>query len=343
MTDARDDWLGGPRPPQPITHLARLAPRGIPGVRVGVQLVLRQAFGARPDPIATGTDTDPGLCGPGSSSWRVLAEPAAIVGGIRALLLQALHPLAMAGVAGHSNYADDPLGRLQTTSAWVTTATFGTTERTLELAGVVRRAHRAVRGVAPDGRPYAASDPELLAWVSMALTSSFLAADRLWSPRPVLGAAADQFVAEQSHMAALLDERVDLRPLRGDPHAGDALRRGDVALPLLAELPTDVRGLIDHLERMAPRLASGAQMREVVRFLQWPPLPPAVRAGYLPLFAGAAGALAPWQRRMLGLPATRLAAAAAVANTATVLGTLRSAVGRSPVYDAATARVAAAA
>jgi uncharacterized protein (DUF2236 family) len=300
---------------------------------------MRRIFGER-SAIAD-ADPDPGLCGPDSPSWRIIAEPAAIAGGVRALVLQTLHPLAMAGVAAHSRYRNDPLARLRSTSAWVTTSTFGTTAQVLEAARKVRRAHRAVHGTAPDGRHYRASDPPLLTWVSVALTSSFLAADRLWSPWPVSRADADAFVAEQSRLAALLDERVDLDALRRAPDAAEALRAGAVDLPLLDALPHDVDDLVATLDGVAPDLDGGTQARDAVRFLRWPPLPTAVRAVYLPLFAGAIGSLPAWQRRMLDLPTGRVAATAAVANAATLLGALRSASGPSPAYLAASRRVSA--
>ncbi|HEX6256456.1 MAG TPA: oxygenase MpaB family protein [Euzebyales bacterium] len=332
-------WLGGPRPVQPIVAVAGTVPNGLPVLRGRVQAMMRRVFGTRrPGPVG---DHDPGLCGPGSPSWQVIAEPAAIAGGVRALLLQTLHPLAMAGVAGHSRYREDPLARLQSTSAWVTTSTFGTTAEVLRAAQAVRRAHRVVHGTAPDGRRYRAGDPHLLAWVSLALTSSFLAADRLWSPHPIDARSADRFVAEQSRLAALLDERVALAPLLRDPDAGARLRADDVALPLRDGMPRTVAELTDALDAFEPELVVGQQARDAVRFLRWPPLPPTIRAAYLPLFAGAAGSLPRTQRRMLGLTAGRLAARAAVANAGNLLGVLRSAVGRSPAYTLATARVAA--
>jgi uncharacterized protein (DUF2236 family) len=322
-----------------MVAVAGTVPNGLPVLRDRIQSRMRQVFGTRrPSPAG---DRDPGLCGPGSPSWEVIAEPAAIAGGVRALLLQTLHPLAMAGVAAHSRYREDPLARLQSTSAWVTTSTFGTTAEVLNAARAVRRAHRVVRGTAPDGRPYRAGDPALLAWVSLALTSSFLAADRLWSPHPIDERSADRFVAEQSRLASLLDERVPLAPLLRDPDAGARLRSDDVALPLRDELPGTVAELTDALDAFAPELAVGSQARDAVRFLRWPPLPPSVRAAYLPIFAGAAGSLPQGQRRMLGLSAGRLAAHAAIANTGNLLGLLRSAVGRSPAYTLASARVAA--
>jgi uncharacterized protein (DUF2236 family) len=334
------DWLGGTRPLQPATVIATVAPDGIPVVRDGVHALLRRVFGERRAPPSA--DPDPGLCGPGSASWRVIAEPASIAGGVRALLLQTMHPLAMAGVADHSRFRDDPLARLQSTSAWVTTATFGSTTEVLRVAQAVRRAHRTVRGTAPDGRAYRAGDPALLAWVSIALTSSFLAADRLWAPDPVRGADADAFVAEQSRAAALLDERVALADLLRDPEAGARLRAEAVDLPLRDQLPRTVADLVAALEAVAPELAVGAQARDALRFLRWPPLPGPVRAAYLPLFTGAVGSLPAWQRRRLGLPLPGIAARAAIANAGNTIGALRTAVGRSPAYDLATARVAAA-
>jgi uncharacterized protein (DUF2236 family) len=340
MATATNGWLGGTRPPQVAGPLAAVAPAGLPILRDSVNVLLRRVFGTRRS--ETIGDADPGLCGPASPSWRIISEPAAIAGGLRALLLQTLHPLAMAGVAQHSQYQDDPLARLQSTSAWVTAATFGTTAEVLEAAHVVRRAHRRVHGIAPDGRAYSAGDPHLLVWVSVALTSSFLAADRLWAPQPVTPIDADRFVAEQSRLAALLDERVQLRDLRRAADAGPLLRAGAIELPLLAELPSTVAELLAVLDSYAPDLVAGTQARDAVRFLRWPPVPGPLRAAYVSVFAGAAGSLPRWQRGMLELPTSRIVAAAAVANTATVLTALRSAVGRSPVYDAATRRTNAA-
>jgi uncharacterized protein (DUF2236 family) len=96
--------------------------------------------------------------------------------GIRALLLQSLHPLAMAGVAAHSGYKGDPWGRLQRTSEFLATTTFGTIEHAEQQIARVRRIHERVRGTAPDGRAYAASDPHLLRWVHVTEADSFLTA-----------------------------------------------------------------------------------------------------------------------------------------------------------------------
>ncbi|WP_207855834.1 oxygenase MpaB family protein, partial [Pseudomonas sp. 79_C] len=120
---------------------------------------------------------DPGLFGPHSISWQVHGDfPSMLVGGISALMLQLLHPLALAGVWDHSNFREDLLGRLRRTSQFISGTTFGATRDAEWLIDKVRTIHLQVTGTAPDGRPYAASDPDLLTWVHVAEVSSFLAA-----------------------------------------------------------------------------------------------------------------------------------------------------------------------
>ena len=107
---------------------------------------------------------------------RVHGDSAMFVGGLRALLLQSLHPLAMAAVAGHSGYRGDPWGRLQRTSYFLAVTTFGRASDAQQAIARVRAIHERVTGTAPDGRPYAASDPHLLTWVHIAEADSFLSA-----------------------------------------------------------------------------------------------------------------------------------------------------------------------
>lgn len=322
----------------------RTSPRpasGLPVARRIIRAGLARAFGGPPlaDDVAPG---DPGLCGPGSASWRIIAEPAAIVGGIRALLVQLLHPLAMAGVADHSRFRTDALGRLHGTAAYVTTTTFGSMPEVLRVARMVRGAHRSVRGIAADGRPYAADDPRLLSWVSVALTSSFLATDRAYAPGRVDPAEEDAFVAQQSRGAALLDPRVDLDAVADDGFA--ALRAGTVDLPLIAEghLPMSRAQLDDLWDDFADELHVTQQGRDAVRFLLWPDIGNQLRAGYLPMLAGAAATLAPGDRRRLGIPGSRAAASAVRINTRATIGGMRMLVGTSPSAEAARRRAAAA-
>lgn len=322
-------------PLRPLHLITGAAPDGLPVMRGIVRAGLGRAFGPPPfDPAAA--PGDPGLLGPASASWDIISEPAAIVGGIRALLVQLLHPLAMAGVADHSRFRNDALGRLQRTSAYVTATTFGSTPEAFDATRAVRRAHRRVVGVAPDGRAYRADDPRLLAWVSIALTSSFLAADRLYAPRELPAARADAFVAEQSFLAALLDPRVDLGEI-----SAEALRERAVALPLIDDgvLPTTVAELDAALQDFSREWTLNEQGRAALRFLMWPDVPGPLRVGYVPLLAGAVASLNPRQRAVLGL---RLgpAAVAIRAQTRATIATMRLASGVSPSLQAARRRAA---
>lgn len=327
---------------QILRHLPLPLDGGMPVWRRAARSALDHVFG--PLPIdARAHPGDPGLCGPGSASWRILADPAAIVGGFRALLVQLLHPHAMAGVADHSAFRGDPLARLRNTSSYVLTVTFGATPEVLEITRLVRRIHRPVHGVAPDGRPYRAEDPHLLAWVSIALTSSFLTADRMFGARPAGGAEADAFVAEQSRLAALLDPRVDLEALATDPTAAAAFRRGELALPMLQErrLPTNVSELEAALDAYGPELAVNEQGREGLRFLLWPPVSAPIKAGYLPLLAGALTSIEPERRALFGPALGRLASPLATVNTRLLIGALRGLRGPSPALVTAERRAAA--
>ena len=307
--------------------------------RRAAQAGLEHVFG--PLPIDANADPgDPGVCGPGSASWRVIGDTAAMVGGFRALLVQLLHPHAMAGVYDHSAFRTDPLGRLKRTSAYVLATTFGSTREVLAVSRVVRQTHRTVKGVAPDGTRYAASQPHLLAWVSIALTSSFLAADRTFHPRPITGADADEFVAQQLRIGALLDPRVNLDAIEADLAAMDALRAGTLPLRMVDDgtLPSTVAELDAALERYRPELTMNEQGREGMRFLLWPPIPPAIKVPYLPLLAGALSTIPREERRLFGPRAARLASPLAIANTRVLVGTLRRVRGPSPLVAAAAAR-----
>jgi uncharacterized protein (DUF2236 family) len=315
---------------------------GLPIVRDVVRQVLLRMFG--PPPFDPGADPgDPGLTGPGSPSWRVIGEPAAIAGGIRGLLVQVAHPLAMAGVHDHSSFREDPLGRLQRTSAYVTTTTFGSTREALLISRRVRAVHPRVTGTAPDGRTYRADDPRLLTWVSIALSSSFLAADRLWAPDPLDDADADRFVSEQSHISALLDPRVELGELLADPDAQTALRDGRYPLPMISEgtLPTTVTQLAQVLRRYEAELGVNHQGREALAFLRRPPIPLAARGGYRSLLTGALGSLTPVHRRALDVRWSEPRAAAAVKQAGAALALMRVTTGVSPSLHAARRRAAA--
>lgn len=216
---------------------------------------------------------DPGLLGPGSMSWQVIADPAAFVGGIRGLLIQAAHPEVVAGVDQHSRYQDDPLGRLSRTSAYVTATTFGAKPEVEAAVRRVRRAHAPVRGVSSRGRPYSAADPGASAWVHNVLTDSFLAANQHYSDRPLTVLEADRFVEEQTRIGALLG---------ADP------------------MPATAGGLADWVTNH-PEIARSAEMESVVDFLTDPPTSPGIRVGYMVMLEAAIITLPARLRRTLGV------------------------------------------
>lgn len=147
---------------------------------------------------------DEGFFGPGSVAWRLSADLSSPVAGLRSLLLQALHPLAMAGVDQHSDWRADPVGRLAATSAYVATVNFGERAVAERAAGRVRRIHEHVQGVDQvTGQPYAAGDPALLLWVHAALVDSALAACQLFGT-PLTAADSDRYVAEMVTAAELV-------------------------------------------------------------------------------------------------------------------------------------------
>jgi uncharacterized protein (DUF2236 family) len=147
---------------------------------------------------------DFGMFGPGSVAWRLHREPALLVGGLRALMVQALHPLAIAAVADHSDYRSDVWGRYARTTNYVVTTIFGTTRQAEALGARVREVHRPIRGVdTVTGRPYSADDPELLLWIHCTLVESFLASYRRFV-RPLSVADGDRYVAEMVRQATLV-------------------------------------------------------------------------------------------------------------------------------------------
>ncbi|MEO7070263.1 MAG: oxygenase MpaB family protein, partial [Nostocoides sp.] len=141
---------------------------------------------------------------PGDPIWRVHCDPSMMVGGLRALLVQSLHPLAMAGVAGHSGFKGDPWGRLQRTSLFIATTTYAPIPDAEALLARIRRIHRRVNGVADDGSAYAANDPHLLAWVHAAEAQSFLTAFQVYAAQPLSPAEADTYVQQIGSVSARL-------------------------------------------------------------------------------------------------------------------------------------------
>ncbi|WP_278433413.1 oxygenase MpaB family protein [Stutzerimonas kunmingensis] len=219
---------------------------------------------------------DPGLFGPESVCWRVHGDfTSMMVGGISALLLQALHPLALSGVWDHSNFREDLLGRLRRTGQFISATTFGSHADADRLIERVKWIHAGVSGTAPDGRPYAASDPDLLTWVHVAEVSSFLKSHLRYLNPDLPAAEQDRYYAE----VALIAER---------------LGAGDV--------PRSRAQIEAYLERTSPQLRSDERALEILQTLRTAPAPsPLLRPfGTLMLHAGVE-LLPEWAQEMLGL------------------------------------------
>jgi uncharacterized protein (DUF2236 family) len=225
---------------------------------------------------------DDGLFGPASVAWRVSTDLASPVAGLRSLLMQALHPLAMAGVDQHSGWRRDPVGRLAATSAYLATVTFGERAVAEQAAARVRRIHDHVRGVdAVTGRRYAASDPPLLLWVHAAQVDSVLAAGSLVGTA-LSAADSDRYVEEMMAAAELVG----------------------VPRPLI---PASVAELERYVASVRPGLSCTPAARESMAYLLDPPGLDEEIAGFWQDVRDAAIAVLPeWARQMYGYSAPPL-------------------------------------
>ncbi|HET8971168.1 MAG TPA: oxygenase MpaB family protein [Candidatus Nanopelagicales bacterium] len=259
---------------------------------------------------------DPGLFGPGSVSWRVHHDPSQLVGGIRALMLQSLHPQVMVGFHGTTGAREDPWGRLMRTADYVNVVVFGTEAEAVAAAARVRRVHHAL----------GLDRPEWLLWVHCAAVESWLHAYRV-SGGPLAAGEADRYVAEQVRAAVLV-----------------GCHRPDV--------PRDVAGLVEYLAEVRPQLEVTPAAREAVRGVLWPPMTtrmqwrtPARPAWTLAASVGF-GLLPRWARRKFalpGLPTTDLAAAMSARLLRTALVALPESRRTSPHVAAARTRLGLAA
>jgi uncharacterized protein (DUF2236 family) len=268
-------------------------------------------FAHADDPMARTLDYpgDPGLFGPDSVTWDVMADVSGFIGGIRALLVQAAHPEVVAGVADHSHYRRDPLGRLSRTTNWVLATSYGAMPEVEGAVRVVRAAHVRVRGVSHRGIPYRADDPELAAWVHNALTDSFLVCNQVFGGRPIHGPEADRFVREQACIGRLLE---------ADP---------------LPETATELSSWVaEH-----PAVAASPGMRDAVDFLLHPPLDPSVGIAYRVFVAAAVATIPRRIRDVLGVTPRRAAIPAGRA----AMAAMRWALASSPHWRQALLRVGA--
>jgi len=223
----------------------------------------------------------------------VHGDASMFIGGLSALLLQSLHPLAMAAVAGHSGFRGDPWGRLQRTSTFLAVTTYGTAEDAQRAVDHVRDIHERIRGTTAQGVPYHAADPHLLAWVHIAETDSFLRAHERYGARPLEPAAYDAYVADTARVAEALG---------------------------VTDPPRNRRELSERLATYRLELRATPEARSAARYLMLhPPLPLAARPFYGGLAANAVALLPPWARSMLWLPRLPLVESLAVRPTGQVL------------------------
>lgn len=261
--------------------------------------------------VAAGEDG--GLFEPTDAPWRVHADLTTLIGGIRALLVQALHPGSLAGVEEHSRYEQDPLGRLAGTTRWLTIMTFGSREAIEREARRVNAMHSRVVGEYSDAsgaaRQYAAADPRLLLWVHIAFTDSFLAAFEQYS-----GKVVDA------------DEYVRLWAAAVEP----------LGLP---DAPTSRAELDAAIASFDSELSCTDSTKRVVGFIRKPPLSRTARAAYWFLFQGALATIPAHKRRLLGMRS--LPSWLVGPMTRAMILAMRVAIGpRSPIEEAALARKA---
>ena len=225
---------------------------------------------------------DAGFFGPGSVTWRVSTDLGRPVAGLRALMLQALHPLAMAGVDQHSNWRADPVGRLAATSGYLATVTFGDRAAAERAAARVRRIHEHITGTDTiTGQRYEASDPALLLWVHATLVDSGIVAAGLFGT-PLAAPDADRYVAEMAAAAELV----------GVP-AGRA--------------PASLSDLDSYLTASRPALRCTPAAAESMAYLLDPPgLDEDVAEIWADIREGVVAALPPWAQDMYGYPAPPL-------------------------------------
>lgn len=219
--------------------------------------------------------SDPGLFGPDSVSWQVHGDfTSMLIGGISALLLQALHPLALAGVWDHSNFREDLLGRLRRTGQFISGTTYGSRADADWLIDKVKTIHLKVTGTAPDGRAYAASDPALLTWVHVAEVHSFLQAHLRYRNPQLSETDQDRYYAE----IALIAERLGA-----------------------TQVPRSRAEVAAYLATVRPELRCDERSLEILRILLNAPAPSALAAPAAKLLMQAGIDLLPaWAQQMLG-------------------------------------------
>ena len=262
--------------------------------------------------VAEGDDI--GMFAPNDAPWVIHRDFSTLVGGVRALLMQALHPGSLAGVAQHSRYEQDPLGRLSGTIRWLTITTFGSNQAVKDEAGRVNRMHTRVSGeyqtAQGETSSYKAADPRLLLWVHIAFMESFLRSHQNYSKAPIPG-GADAYV----------------------------MLWGKSVAPLgLADVPTSEAELNKLLDEFSEELIITDQTRAVIKWIRNAPLPPLTKPVYKLLFYSAVASLDPRFRELIGIRSAPLWLLRPI--TTSLLSLMRFAIGpESPIEDAALRRI----
>jgi uncharacterized protein (DUF2236 family) len=257
-----------------------------------------------------------GLYLPTDAPWVVHGNVATLIGGIRALLMQALHPGSLTGVEQHSRYEHDPLGRLAGTTRWLTIMTFGSQEAIDLEAGRVNRMHDHVKGEYTTGlgetKPYKAADSDLLLWVHIAFTESFLTTHELYGEEEIPG-GPDEYISQWSK--AVIPLGLTKAPMTKD------------------EMQTEIQRF-----KNDGLLATSETTKRVVEFIRKPPLSKTAMLAYSRMFDGAVASIPVEFQEMLGLKGKPLKYVAPV--TRGMLRSLRLALGpSSPLEDVAVERL----
>ncbi len=268
---------------------------GLERLRTHLQREMRRSMGMGDGPPPICSDPDDAYFEPGSITRQVHGDlPAMLIGGLAALLFQMLHPLTMAGVAEHSNYKEDPLGRFERTAAFLNATTFQSRAEAEAAIARVRRVHTSVRGIAPDGRAYAADDPALLVWVHAAEIRSFLSSAMIYGPRSLSAAEQDRYVDEMARVAIALGA---------------------------VDVPRCVSDLDDYFDQVRPELGLTREAKSARNFIiRGVGRMPHEVTTYGILMAAAQGALPTWARWELRLPAVPAADLLVVRPAARALG-----------------------
>ncbi len=237
----------------------------------------------------------PTLLPTGGAAWLVHAEASMMVGGIRALLLQSLHPVAMQGVGEHSDFRQDPLGRLRRTVFFLGTTTYCSLPEAEAAIEAVRRVHLSVSGVTPDGRHYRADDADLLAWVHATEVDSFLESFLRYGRRPRRGRTVltPNLPARDPRNVAAAELRAGELPDRYVAEMATVAERLGVDEP-----PRSRAELAAVIDGFGPAVAATELSREAVYFLRAFPLPPVARLAYAVLFWAAFDSLPPWAQSL---------------------------------------------